>query len=168
MNYTDTRYLYNYGDYNPNYDDCLEIGYNVGMKYIIRSLIKFDQLETLKGKKILKAYLYITGSARDNANFNADPKEMFCHRLLEKYSNPLKWTEMPKFDPEPETSIIVGETNEEIFSMDITSLVVNWLNGRFPNYGILLKGNDRLGVDNLKGFKKVKKPPYLRVICLPG
>jgi hypothetical protein len=75
---------------------------------------------------------------------------------------------MPRYDPKPETSIIVGETNEETFSIDITSLVVNWLNGIFPNYGILLKGNDIIGVNNLKGFKKVTKPPHLRIICLPG
>ena len=75
VNYTDGRYLHDYGDYNP-INDCLEIGYNAANKYIIRSLIKFDQLESLKGKKSLKAYLYITGRIRP-AGFNADPKEVF-------------------------------------------------------------------------------------------
>jgi hypothetical protein len=75
VNYTDARYLFNHTDYNPSNDDCLEIGYNVASKYIIRTLIKFEELESLIGKKILKAYLYLTGRARKGAHFNADPKE---------------------------------------------------------------------------------------------
>jgi hypothetical protein len=130
-----------------------------------RSLIKFDNLTSINGKKIVKAYLKILGYPRWDY-CTADPKEVFVHRVDENYGNILKYSEMPSFDPIPEASIMVGETTEEVFYWDVTSLVKSWINKIYPNYGLLLKENDPFGNENSKQFYRTSKPPQLKIIYL--
>lgn len=80
INNTDSRYLCDTLDFNPAHNFILT-GYNINNKFLTRSLLKFDQLESLKGKKILKAYLYLTGRIRDSVSF-ADPNELFIHQVI--------------------------------------------------------------------------------------
>ncbi|OMJ93635.1 hypothetical protein SteCoe_3331 [Stentor coeruleus] len=163
INSTDSRFLLSNGVFYI--DDALYTGYSIPNKNMRRSLIKFDNISILKGKKIIKAYLRLFGKARDSTT-TPDPKEVFVHRVEQNYTNILKYTDMPIFDTKPEASTMVGETNEEIFIWDITLLVKNWVDGLYLNYGVLLKQNDPYEQENTKLYYRTSKPPQLKVICL--
>lgn len=100
------------------------------------------------------------------STYSADPKELFVHRVDESYGNILKWIQMPGFNPKPDASIMVGETDERTFHWDVTSLVKNWIDKIHPNYGVLLKTDNPVGQESAKFFYRTSKPPQLRVICL--
>lgn len=137
----------------------------LGVVDMRRAFIKFGNLSSLGGKKIVKAYLEIVGMPR-NSNCLDDPKEIFVHRLLESYDNLVKWELQPKYNVQPEASIIVGETNLMTFSIDITLLVNGWVIGDFPNYGLVFKENEKNGTEGVKKFYSSSKLPQLRVISL--
>lgn len=160
---TDSRYLHTSGDYIGS--EHLFTGYSTEYKNLRRSFIKFDDLSSINGKQIIKAYLHLTGKARDNGSPSA-PKEVFVHRVRQSYGNIVKWADHPLYISEPEASIMVGETIVEIFLWDITYLVKGWVDKTYPNYGLLLKQNDPMGVESHKYYYQNIKIPQIEVIYL--
>jgi hypothetical protein len=163
LNCSDARFLFTTGNYY--FSDMLTTGYNIQYKNARRSLVRFDNLTSLNGKKVVRAYLKIFGSPKCDT-CTADPKEIFVHRIDENYTDILKWTDIPSYNPRPETSIMVGETNLLMFYWDITSLVRSWVDKPNQNFGVLLKQDDPIGQENVKLFYRTSKPPQLKVIYL--
>lgn len=160
INNTDSRYLITTTNFIE--DGYVYTGYSLPNKDMRRSLLKFGNITALNGKKIIKAYFRMAGWIASNSG----KREVFVHRFEQSYDNILKWTDMPKFYPNPETSIMVGHVDEENYSWDVTFLVKNWVSKNYPNYGILLKQNDLPGEDSIKAYYSKSKPPHLVVICL--
>ncbi|OMJ75499.1 hypothetical protein SteCoe_25348 [Stentor coeruleus] len=159
---SDSRFLYTGGTYYGG--DYIFTGYVLG-KQMRRTFIKFDDLSSISEKKIVKVYLRICGTGSLGYTSSA-PKELFVYRVDQSYGNILKWTDNPIYNTEPEASTIVGETEEEMYSWDITSLVRGWVDKRYPNYGLMLKSNEPLGVDSGKNFYQAGKVPHIKVIYM--
>lgn len=160
---TDSRYVFTSGDYTLN--DYLTTGYSVNGKNMRRSLLKFDNLANLNGKKIVKVFLHVIGKPRQTGCL-ADPKEVFIHRIIQSYESITKWTQLPYYKSDPDASIIVAETDEIPFNFDITLLVKSWLDGSSQNYGLLIRQEDNYGVESAKLFYSNTKPPQLRAFYL--
>lgn len=163
INNTDSRFVQTSGDYTVV--GHLITGYLAEFKNSRRTMIKFENLTSLSGKKIVKAYLRLKGNGRPD-KCTALPKEVFLHRIEEPYVNTIKWLEQPNFNPQPVTSIMVGETPEERFSWDITSLVKNWVDKKFPNYGLLLRQYDPYQEESTKYYSQNARSPILEVVYL--
>ncbi|OMJ93636.1 hypothetical protein SteCoe_3332 [Stentor coeruleus] len=146
----------------PETNAWLYTGYSLPNKDMRRSFIRFDNLTCLNGKKIVKAYLRLTGWISSNSG----RREVFLHRVEQNYGKIQKWTDMPRFYPNPETSIIIGHSDEESHSWDITFLVRNWVDKIYPNYGVILKQNDLPGEDSIKEYYRLIKPPQIIVLFL--
>ncbi|OMJ89347.1 hypothetical protein SteCoe_8552 [Stentor coeruleus] len=162
INCSDARYIRSDLD---SQIDILSIGYIVNEKGMRNTLIRFDNLTSLNNKKIVRAYVGLSGTPH-SATLCLDPKEILVYRIDQKYGKITKWIEMPIYNPVPITSIIVEDTLGKIFYLDITLLVNDWINGTYANYGILLKPKDLVGIESRKDFHNSQKPPYLKVIYL--
>ena len=56
------------------------------------------------------------------------------------------------YNPEPYSSVIIKNSVEVSFFWDVTNIVVDWVTGVFPNYGILLKTNNSWDVPTAQDF----------------
>lgn len=82
--------------------------------------------------------------------FNTKGSENFIisvHRATQSWQeNTITWNNQPNYHtmPESTTSVILGE--ETWLSWDITTLLLEWLDGSAANYGVVLKDTDEVSV----------------------
>ena len=92
------------------------------------------------------------------------PSQLFVHRCETDWQGITSWNEQPVYKPEPYSSIIIREAWELTFYWDVTDIVVDWVAGTMPNYGIAIKTNNTYWIPSNKHFHNnhpVKKPALL-------
>jgi hypothetical protein len=134
---------------NTNYDQhWLYIGASAGGRH--RSLVWFD-LSTVEGADIAEATLLFTtmsGTCRsswDSTDCGYD-RVLEVHRITDSWSaGTVTWDSAPGFDTAVVGSTVVNEPYGSFgveYTVDITSLVEDWLTGAGANYGLMLKSDD--------------------------
>lgn len=128
----------NFGDYV----DML-VGYdtdyfNPALK-AVRGLLQFDLSAIPVGTHISSATLYLYFVEwLDVANTS---RTVTTYRISSSWSEmSVNWSNQPSFGESFGTATIVADSNWRYVSIDITALVSAWVNGTYPNDGIMLRG----------------------------
>jgi hypothetical protein len=151
---------------NKNYKcyPTLFTGENFHQNSICRSLFKFDIHSIKNSLNINNANLQLYIYRNDVPSIT---KPTSVHSLLSPFDEKtVTYSTQPMFDMNP--SAILGITSEKdtFVKWDITSLLINWLKGDSPNYGLLLTGLE--SQYSLTGFfsSKHKNPLMHPVITI--
>lgn len=114
----------------------LKIG-NIGIPLgITRSLLQFELSGLPENAKIMKAELKLY----QFENSGMDSFTVDVHRVTESWDKfEITWNSQPNFLAQPESSSNVSVGWHYWQSWEITSLVQEWLDGSFFNYGVVLK-----------------------------
>jgi hypothetical protein len=146
-----------------------------------RCLISFDVSSIPKDAKITSAVLQLTTNAQRAANPKGAPMNLF--RITKSWDEPsATWTMADSFTSwENPGGDAVGMDNAQLeepyatnnetggdnikFDWDVTGLVSEWVSGKFPNHGLMIKTDD---VSNglhfyTKEQKDVELHPVLKV-----
>jgi hypothetical protein len=128
----------NFGD-----KDDLFIGNNPDFDAVARAYLQFDLSEIPNNAVIvsacLKLYQAKTGGSEGFI--------ISVHRVSQSWQeDTITWNNQPNYHnmPESTTSVILGE--ETWLSWDITTLLLEWLDGSTVNYGVVLKDTDEASV----------------------
>ena len=146
---TDSRYIFSNGAFVPGKYSTVTLGYKVIEKNyrVVYNHFKDLSIINLK-KKISKVYLRMVGTYSESVL----PTQVFVHRCDIDWKDITIWNQQPLYNPEPYSSVIIKNPVEVSFFWDVTNIVVDWVTGVFPNYGILLKTNDSWDVPTCKDF----------------
>ncbi len=117
-----------------------------------RSLLRFDLSAIPFGSEVHSAELELHLASGSGS---AVPIDVF--RVTERWiENEVTWDERSSgvawsnpggdHDPAPSATVLVGPDSGEHYSGDVTSLFADWVSGRHPNHGMLLRGGHN-GVD---------------------
>lgn len=113
-------------------------GDNIYRKSICRSLLKFDINSIKNSVNISNASLCLYIYRNDVPSII---KSTSVHNILSPFDETtVTYSTQPMFDMNP--SAILGITSEKdtFLKWDITNLLISWLRGSSPNYGLLLTG----------------------------
>ena len=127
-----------------NYGDADKTWVSSAASDTTRSLLRFDIASIPMGAKIIQASMSLqrqSGSAPD--------EPISAHRITNDWSeNSVTWnwrktgrnwnTGGGDYDNTAIATTLVGGSGNQRFNWDITSLVQDWVNGSFPNYGVIL------------------------------
>jgi hypothetical protein len=116
---------------------------------VYRSLLQFDTSSLPAGYIVTNAelLLYI------NRNDYPDTFKTFdVHRILSSFDeDTVTYNSQPSFSATPEAFFIVGNEINTYLRVDVTKPVKEWYEGRFINYGLLIKASDE-NSNSLVGF----------------
>jgi len=138
------RPTYNFGstsDMWVGYDDYLEPDGR-----IVRSLVRFDLSSIPAGATINSATLrlYLVGSW----DYPGKTRTITTYRTGSSWSeSSVTWNNKPSY-AEAYGSAGVTHGSGVWYSFDVTNLVRGWVNGTWPNYGIMLRGPEWSGSDS--------------------
>jgi len=138
------RSSYNFGsttDMWVGYDDYLDPDGK-----IVRSLVRFDLSSIPAGATINSATLrlYLVGSW----DYPGKTRTITTYRTSSSWSEPsVTWNNKPSY-AEAYGSAGVTHGSDVWYSFDVTNLVRGWVNGTWPNYGIMLRGPEWSGSDS--------------------
>ena len=158
----------NYGsttDMWVGYDHCS--GGNIS-----RSLVKFDLSSIPDGAIVSDANLslYLANSC----DIGERTHTVTTYRTTSSWSSgSVTWNTQPGFGEAYGSASIPSRTFTR-YTFDVTSLVQGWVNGSFPNYGLMLRGPEGSGNDSARlGFSTINESgttndPYLKITYLGG
>lgn len=108
-----------------------------------RSLLKFDIAELSSyypALDIKSAYLQVYICRNDIPSGTVEAE---IYRLTNEWSHTLlTWNSQPFAHPNPEQSFFVPAQWDGLMMVELTSMVKGWFNGDWPNYGLMIKGNE--------------------------
>jgi hypothetical protein len=138
---------------------------------VARSLVRFDTSAIPPGTAIASAQLYILHSSYCDIGLRTHI--VTSHRITGGWTEMgINWNNKPGYTGQY-GSVAVTSSDWDWFSLDVTDLVRGWVNGSFPNYGVMLRANESSGNDSARlGFLTRNIPdsdyrPYL-VITYAG
>lgn len=123
------------------YDDYLEPDGK-----IVRSLVRFDLSSIPSGASITSATLrlYLVNSW----DYPGKTRTITTYRIASSWSeSSVTWNNKPSY-AESYGSAGVTHGADVWYSFDVTNLVRGWVNGTWPNYGIMLRGPEWSGTDS--------------------
>jgi hypothetical protein len=129
-----------------------------------RSYVRFDLSEIPNGTSIQKAtlYLYLSGSY----DFPGETRTIKIYRAGSSWSEmSVTWNSQPTIR-EAYGAASVTHGQSRYYAFDATGLVQGWVNGAFPNYGMVIRGPEVAGNDSSwKAFftREGAYPPYLNI-----
>lgn len=156
---TDTRFIADTGFAGQSSNRG--VGYYTLSKahYLLFNHFKDLSIVNIK-KKIAKVYLKMIGSYGESTL----PSQLFVYRCDSDWYDLRDWNQQPLFNDEPYSSTIVLNALEVPYFWDVTDIVVDWVSGAFPNYGILISHNKTAGIPTKKFFfatHPIKRPCLL-------
>jgi C1A family cysteine protease len=159
------------GDPNENFGSMVDmwVGYDhcVGGK-IARSLVQFDVSSIPEGTSISQAtlYLYLVNSC----DIGERTHTATVYRTKAGWSeSSVTWNTKPDY-AEAYGSTSIPSRTWGWYSFDMTNLVRGWVNGSFPNYGLMIRGPESSGNDSAQlGFYTLDRTgrtydPYLSIV----
>ena len=133
----------------------------------LRSLVRFDTSAIPPGTAIASAQLYILHSSYCDIGLRTHI--VTSHRITGGWTEMgINWNNKPGYTGQY-GSVAVTSSDWDWFSLDVTDLVRGWVNGSFPNYGVMLRANESSGNDSAQlGFLTRNIPdsdfrPYLLI-----
>ena len=154
---SESKFLIHTFAWSPSYT-LLSFGYHVESKNMRITFLQFKDLSAIDRKrKVSKVYVRMVGSI----HYTNAPVQVFTHRIETDWQGIINWNQQPIYKEEPYSSRILREVNEVTFYWDVTDIVLDWVSGALPNYGIALKTNNTYGIWSCKEFNNydpVKKP----------
>lgn len=126
-------------NYGLSKDKTLFVGQFKGQGDSYRSLMHFD-LTKLVERAFESVYLFM------NITRNEIPAgiiQLGIYRVLKDWDEKtVTWNSLPPVVPVPELSFPVVNGWTGLITVDITRLVLLWLESTFPNHGLVLIGNE--------------------------
>lgn len=121
---------------DTNYRNAFQLrtGYDGNDYGIRRSYIKFNIPSTLSGKAVVSASLELEKIS------GADPTTKAYRCLSDWSSGTITWANKPGYSVyNSSTEAVPYRAGSTWFKMDATTIVQNWLNGSYNNYGFVIK-----------------------------
>jgi hypothetical protein len=132
------------GNVNTNYGSSSELIFG-SLSWFYRTYIQFDLSSIPANAVIQSANLDVVVTSVYDASLHT----FNIHRVTANWDeNTITWNFQPTFNPTVETSVNIGGTGN--YSINITSLVNNWVNNTYPNYGLMIKHPTESPVYTLK------------------
>lgn len=126
-------------NYYLSKDKTLFVGQFKGQGDSYRTLMHFD-LTKLVNRSFDRVYLFM------NITRNEIPAGIVTfgiYRILKDWDEKtVTWNSLPPVLPVPELSFPVVNSWTGLITIDMTRLVLQWLESTFPNYGLALIGNE--------------------------
>jgi hypothetical protein len=155
----------NYGhtsDMWTGFDHCETDG------QVARSLLRFDLSAFGAGPPISRATLHIY--LINSCDIGERSHQVTAYRVTSDWSETaVAWNNQPGF-AEAYGSVSVPSRHWGWYSLDVTGLVRGWLDGSYPNRGLLLRSNESPGTDSARlGFSTRESPgttkdPYIQIV----
>ncbi|MBV7272819.1 DNRLRE domain-containing protein, partial [Clostridium sp. PL3] len=118
-----------------------------------RSLLKFNLTNAIPpGSSILNAYLKLFVYRKDSPDLVLSPQtvNVFTNQT-DFFQNTVTWNNAPLIDPTIYSVDVTDADINNFISIDITNLVVDWINEVKPNNGITLVGIENI-IDTIIGY----------------
>lgn len=165
----DTTVLQGYPNENSGSMVDMWVGYDhcVGGK-IARSLVQFDVSSIPAGTPISQATLYLF--LVNSCDIGERTHTATVYRTKASWSElSVTWNTKPDY-AEAYGSAPIPSRTWGWYSFDVTNLVRGWVNGSFPNYGLMIRGPESSGNDSAQlGFFTLNMTdrtydPYLSIV----
>lgn len=157
---SESKFVYNTGNWHTGYWEIM-VGRCLPCRDMRVGYAQFKDLSSIDRKrKILRVYLRMIGTSHESIL----PSQIFVYRCETDWANLISWSEQPVVRNEPYSSLILGEVLETSFFWDVTDIVLDWVSGLLPNYGISLKTNSTFSLPTIKQFHNnhpIKRPCLL-------
>ena len=157
---TESKFVYDVGSWNSVFLEVM-VGYHSKNLNMRVGCIQFKDLSSINAdRKISKVYLRMVGTYHESTQ----PIQIFIHRCETDWKDIVDWNQLPVYSEEPYSSRIIREAAEIPFHWDVTDIVVDWVTGFLPNYGIVIKTDNTYGIPSTKQFHNsnaVKNPCLL-------
>ena len=112
--------------------DKISVGCYKGYHYW--GLIQFD-LSSFTEIKSAILYLYF---AYSNASSNYSSEDVYFYRVTSSWDEgSATWNSKPSYDSDKWATITVDFSESKWYDIDFTTLAEKWINGTYPNYGLL-------------------------------
>jgi len=153
-----------YGDRNPiAVDRNLYISRFKGVGDRYRSLVRFD-LQHLSellpaGDAVGSAYLHLTVTRNDIASGSISASIWRCDKDWDQAS--VTWNNQPTTVEKPDITFTIPAGWVGMMTLEVTTMVRDWLDGHYPNYGLLLRGDE----DN---SRIVAFSPEVQLVIVPS
>lgn len=114
-----------------------------------RAYLQFDLTPVPAGAVIESALLMLYHHV---TNFNLGSESQYVNTGVYQLNGPwqedeITWDTRCGYKETPESTCTVPLSDFTWFSWDITDLLQTWLDGAFPNYGVVLKSTNETDVD---------------------
>jgi bacillolysin len=138
------------------YDHCYGAG-------AARSLVKFDTSSVPAGTAITSAtlYLYLANSC----DMGERTHQVTIHRITGPWGyGSVTWNNQPG-TAGPYGSAWIPSRSWGWYGFDVTALVQGWINGSFPDYGLMVRSNESSGNDSARlGFYTLNAGPEVQPV----
>jgi subtilisin family serine protease len=150
------------GDMWVGYDHCEAQG------QAARSLVQFNLPSAGAGPPVTRAilWLYLVNSC----DIGERSHQVTAHRATSSwYEGSATWFNQPGF-AEAYGSAVIPSRHWGWYTLDVTGLVQAWLNGSYPNRGLVLRSDESPGDDSARlGFitresSRAGEHPYLQIV----
>jgi C1A family cysteine protease len=131
------------------YDHCYDGG-------VARSLLEFYTHTIPDGATVLAATLNLRHVR--SCDFETRMHTVSAHRIRDDMGvDIITWRNQPRF-AEAYGSTVVTSSDWSWYGLDVTGLVQGWVDGSFPNYGIMLRGPEGSGNESAAlGFATMQR-----------
>lgn len=137
-----------------------------GGAQVMRGLVRFDLSGIPSGTPISQAQLWLyLSSSREPTQSTA--RTIATYRVASAWTeSSVTWNTRPSFGS-MYNWISIPHNAFSWYSVDVTHLMREWVNGQYPNYGIWLFGNESSTDQNWRGFSTregaADRRPYLAI-----
>lgn len=132
------RVLSNNGNTNYETQQAIEIGYRSATAGIGRGLFQYDISGIPAGAELISAIFYIyMGTTNEN---ETDTDTFLIHRITESWAaSTVTYNNKPAYNAGTEASLSITGMDIGWKEFNITTLVGQWRDLSYPNYGIICK-----------------------------
>lgn len=163
---------------NPNtnfgFSSLLFTGRFVQPNDVFRSLLKFNLSGVVPpGNTVISAFLNLLVYRKDQPDASLSPQPVDVFTNVSDFSeDTVTWNTAPAINP---TIYSINVTDTDVgnyISIDITNLVIDWLNNVIPNNGITLVGIENV-IDTMIGYLSKEwafttQRPFLSIEFIPS
>lgn len=146
----DTMVQSGYPTTNYGNSSIMRAGYYTGTR-VMQSLARFDLSGIPAGMPIGQARLYLyLGSSQDSPG---DSRVIAVYRVTSSWTEgSVTWSTKPGLSDMYYGLISIPHADYRWYSVDVTTLVREWVNGQYTNYGVWILGNESPSNPNWRGF----------------
>ena len=163
---------------NPNtnfgFSSLLFTGRFVQPNDIFRSLLKFDLSGAVPpGNTVINASLNLFVFRKDLPNSVLSPQTVSVFANTSNFlESTVTWNNAPAINPTIYSKVVTDADVNNYISINITNVVIGWLNNSIPNYGVTLVGIENI-IDTILGYFSKEwhvsiQRPFLSIEFIPS